>query len=198
MWLRLAMASWVTRTLVVSLLLALVLAVLLLGMDFYIGDWHTDVPIWRQLDWWVGIAALSLFLGSLIGITGELDKDKYVQALAGVDPADFRKVSRAVERGPVPEDPVIRQAAARIAEIYRRSERKSRKSSIVRNLILAGLHICAALFALRYEFLQPLFVIVPLVLAIEFIALALRSWRRLPRLEKRVELLTMHESEVPA
>ncbi len=167
-------------------------------MDLYIGDWRTDVPMWRQLDWWMGIAAFSLFLGLLIGITGELDKDKYVQALAGVDPADFRKVSRAVERGPVPEDPVIRQAAARIAQIYRRRERDSRKSSIAYNVIFAGLHICAALFALRYEFLQPLFVIVPLVLAIEFIVLALRSWRRLPRLEKRLELLIAPESEAPA
>lgn len=169
----------------------------LTAADLYSDGWSAATSDWRRVGPWMSVAVFSVLAGSLMGVLMEFEKEKYEEALRGVDVADFKKVARAVERGHVPGDPGIRRAAARLAELYLGYESKSRWGSLFFYVLMIGLQVKEALYAADHDFMRPWGVVLPLLTAVALGVVAGRGRFRRPLLEARAALLTARESEAP-
>lgn len=191
------MASWFTRTVVLVLLASVIAALISFGTDLRRKGWSASVAELGQLGSWIGVGLFSVVVGSLLGMFMEFEKEKYEEALRGVDVADFTKVSRALARGPVPEDPAIRRAAMGIAQIYLDREPKSRVGSMFVYPLMIGSQVYILRSATQ-DWSGPWSAYATLLISAALGAVVTRAWFRRPLLRARVELFTMHESQVLA
>ncbi|WP_078353183.1 hypothetical protein [Mycobacteroides chelonae] len=80
-----------------------------------------------QAGWWIAAGIAGALLGVLVTLAGSIERGKYAAAMKDVAPQEYRLVTRALVRGPLPADPALRSAVVRLADLYlRRSEQTSR------------------------------------------------------------------------
>ncbi|SLE94279.1 Uncharacterised protein [Mycobacteroides abscessus subsp. bolletii] len=107
-WIRLALAPWWIQWLVYSALIftAAGIPVAIINRDEQ-GQW---------LGWWIGIAIVALVGGLVWALATRSRAPQLRQLLDGLTPTQYQQAARAVLSGPIPADPAIRRAAARLAE----------------------------------------------------------------------------------
>lgn len=154
-----------------------------------LGDYpgvSTTVP-WASPSSWVWIGTLTLAMGLLLAVASPRNRASIRACLESVSPQDYRSVLRAAGTGPVPDDPAIREAAARLSGVQSRG--------------IAGLSrvmpwLCG--FLLVIEVAQVCIATRPVVLR-EVVLIVIWSgltvyWRLYPRLiDTRHELLSAHQ-----
>jgi hypothetical protein len=108
---RLALARWWIQWLAYSTLIftAAAIPVAIINRNEQ-GQW---------LGWWIGIAVVALVGGLVQSLAARSRAPQLRQLLDGLTPAQYRRASKAVLSGPIPADPMIRRAAARLAERQR-------------------------------------------------------------------------------
>ncbi|WP_227457841.1 hypothetical protein [Mycobacteroides chelonae] len=108
MWIRLALAPWWIQWPVYSALIftAAGIPVAIINRNEQ-GQW---------LGWWIGITTVALVGGLAWALATRSRTPQLRQLLDGLTPAQYRQASKAVLSGPIPTDPAIRRAAARLAQ----------------------------------------------------------------------------------
>lgn len=117
MLLRLVLMPWWLRWLAYSALAFPFIAGLVL-----LGDYPgvpTTAP-WASPSSWAWIAGLTLATGLLLAAGSPHNRASVRACLEDVSPQDYRSVVRAAAAGPVPDDPAIRQAAAKLTGVQSR------------------------------------------------------------------------------
>ncbi|WP_235659173.1 hypothetical protein [Mycobacteroides abscessus] len=109
MWIRLALAPWWIQWLVYSALIftAAGVPVAIINREDEQGQW---------LGWWIGIAVVALVVGLVWALAARSRAPQLRQLLDGLTPAQYRQAAKAVLSGPIPADPAIQRAAARLAQ----------------------------------------------------------------------------------
>lgn len=83
-------------------------------------------PLRGQVGWWIFAGVAGVLLGILVTLSGWIERDKYVAAVKDIAPQDYRFATKALVRGPLPTDPVMRLAVVRLADLHlKRAERMS-------------------------------------------------------------------------
>lgn len=184
MLLRLVLMPWWLRWLAYSTLTFPFIAGLVL-----LGDYpgvSTTVP-WASPSSWVWIGTLTLATGLLLAIASPRNRASIRACLESVSPQHYRSVLRAVGSGPIPSDPVIRQAAAQLARV---------QSHGLSSLSRVMPWLCG--FLLFFQVTQVCIETRPLVLRDVFLVVIWSGltvyWRLYPRLiDARYELLSTHQ-----
>ncbi len=174
-WIRLALAPWWIQWLVYSALIFTTA-----GIPVAIIN-HNEQGQW--LGWWIGIAVVALVVGLVWALAAWTKAPQLRQMLDGLTPAQYQQATKAVLSGPIPTDPAIRRAAARLAERQR--------SSTSPKLRKALLWIMAAnvFIQLGSSALGSKITFTTLSSATMFAAMAVFWWLYPPLLEARAQLL---------
>ncbi|RIS79124.1 hypothetical protein D2E44_20900 [Mycobacteroides abscessus] len=108
-WIRLALAPWRIQWLAYSALIFIAagIPVAIINREDKQGQW---------LGWWIGIAVVALVVGLVWALAARSRAPQLQQLLDGLTPAQYRQAAKAVLSGPIPTDPAIRRAAARLAQ----------------------------------------------------------------------------------
>ncbi|WP_237159648.1 hypothetical protein [Mycobacteroides abscessus] len=178
MWIRLALAPWWIQWLAYSALIfiAAVVPVAIINREDEQGQW---------LGWWIGIAVVALVVGLVCALAARSRAPQLYQALDGLTPAQYRQASKAVLFGPIPTDPAIRRAAARLAERQRSSTSpKLRKALLWIMAANVFIQLGSSAFGSRITFAT-------LSSATIFAAMAVFWWLYPPLLEARAQLLAV-------
>lgn len=179
-WIRLALAPcWVQWPVYSALIfIAAGVPVAVINREDEQGQW---------LGWWIGIAVVALVVGLVWALAARSRAPQLRQLLDGLTPAQFRQAAKAVLSGPIPADPVIRRAAARLAQ--RAVERQFRSISPVVSQVLvwamgvnAFVQLVSAAFGATISF-------VTVFNAAFFSGLAVFWWLYPPLLQARAQLL---------
>lgn len=177
-WIRLALAPWWIQWLAYSALIFIAagVPVAIINREDEQGQW---------LGWWIGIAVVALVVGLVCALAARSRAPQLYQAFDGLTPAQYRQASEAVLFGPIPTDPAIRRAAARLAERQR--------SSTSPKLRKALLWIMAAnvFIQLGSSALGSKITFATLSSATIFAAMAVFWWLYPPLLEARAQLLAV-------
>lgn len=107
-WIRLALAPWWIQWLVYSALIFTTA-----GIPVAIVNRHEPG---QWLGWWIGIAIVALVVGLVCSLAARSRAPQLRQMLDGLTPTQYQQATRAVLSGPIPADPAIQRAAARLAE----------------------------------------------------------------------------------
>ncbi|QOF26696.1 hypothetical protein E3G43_000218 [Mycobacteroides abscessus] len=107
-WIRLALAPWWVQWLVYS-------ALIFTGAGIPVVIVNRHEP-GRWLGWWIGIAIVALGVGLVCSLAARSRAPQLRQMLDGLTPAQYRQATKAVLSGPIPADPAVQRAAARLAE----------------------------------------------------------------------------------
>ncbi|WP_237158268.1 hypothetical protein [Mycobacteroides franklinii] len=180
MWIRLALAPWWIQWLAYAAMffIAAGVPVAVINREDEQGQW---------LGWWIGIAVMALVVGLVWALAARSRTPELRGLLDGLTPAQYRQVSKAVLSGPIPADPAIRRAAARLAQ--RAVERQFRSiSPLVRQVLVwamgvnALIQVGSAAFGATISFIT-------VFNAAFFSGLAVFWWLYPPLLQARAQLL---------
>ncbi|CPR40046.1 Uncharacterised protein [Mycobacteroides abscessus subsp. massiliense] len=141
----------------------------------------------QWLGWWIGIAIVALVVGLVCSLAARSRAPQLRQLLDGLTPGQYRQAAKAVPSGPIPADPAIRRAAARLAQ--RAVERQFRSISPVLCQVLvwamgvnAFIQVGSAAFGATISF-------VTVFNAAVFTGAAVFWWLYPPLLQARAQLL---------
>ncbi|WP_232785284.1 hypothetical protein [Mycobacteroides chelonae] len=109
MWIRLALAPWWIQWLAYS-------ALIFIGAGVPVAVINREDEQGQWLGWWIGIAVVALVVGLVWALAARSRAPQLRQLLDGLTPAQYRQAAKAVLSGPIPADPAIQRAAARLAE----------------------------------------------------------------------------------
>lgn len=112
-WIRLALAPWWIQWTAYAILIFTAAGIPVAVIN------HREPGRW--LGWWIGIAVVALVVGLVWSLAARSRAPQLRQLLDGLTPAQHRQAAKAVLSGPIPTDPAIRRAAARLAERQRTS-----------------------------------------------------------------------------
>lgn len=141
----------------------------------------------QWLGWWIGIAVVALVVGLVWALAARSRASQLRQLLDGLTPAQYRQAAKAVLSGPIPADPAIRRAAARLAQ--RAVERQFRSISPVVSQVLVWAMGVNALFQLGSAAFRATISFVTVFNAAFFSGLAVFWWLYPPLLQARAQLL---------
>lgn len=155
------------------------------------GD-HHEPGQW--LGWWIGIAVVAVVVGLVWSLAAWSRAPQLRQLLDGLTPGQYRQAAKAVPSGPIPADPAIRRAAARLAQ--RAVERQfGTMTPGVRRFLIGAMAVYVAFqlgdFALGKPVSPSNF-----FTAVLFAAAAVHWWLYPPLLEARAQLLAGPDIEV--
>ncbi|WP_234881078.1 hypothetical protein [Mycobacteroides salmoniphilum] len=179
MWIKLALAPWWIQWLVYSALIftAAGVPVAIINRNEQ-GQW---------LGWWIGIAVVALVVGLVWALAARSRAPQLRQLLDGLAPAQYRQAAKAVLSGPIPTDPAIRRAAARLAQ--RAVERQfPRISPVVCQLLMWAMGV-NALFQVGSAALGATISFVTVFNAAVFSGMAVFWWLYPSLLQARAHLL---------
>lgn len=178
-WIRLALAPWWIQWPVYTTLIfaSAGIPVTIINRNEQ-GQW---------LGWWIGIAVVAVVVGLVWALAARSRAPQLRQLLDGLTPAQYRQAAKAVLSGPIPADPAIRRAAARLAQ--RAVERQFRSISPVVCQVLvwamgvnAFIQVGSAAFGATISF-------VTVFNAAVFSGMAVFWWLYPPLLQARAQLL---------
>lgn len=179
-WIRLALAPWWIQWLAYSALIFIAagVPVAVINREDEQGQW---------LGWWIGIAVVALVVGLVWALAARSRAPQLRQLLDGLTPGQYRQAAKAVLSGPIPADPAIRRAAARLAQ--RAVERQFRSISPVVCQVLvwamgvnASIQVGSAAFGATISFIT-------VFNAAAFSGMAVFWWLYPPLLQARAQLL---------
>lgn len=184
-WIRLALAPWWIQWLVYSALIFTTA-----GIPVAIVNRHEPG---QWLGWWIGIAIVALVVGLVCSLAARSRAPQLRQMLDGLTPTQYRQATKAVLSGPIPADPTIRRAAARLAQ--RAVERQFRSLPPVVSQVLMWAMGVNALFQVGSAAFGATISFVTVFNAASFSALAVFWWLYPPLLQSRAQLLAgfVHE-----
>ncbi|SHP03728.1 Uncharacterised protein [Mycobacteroides abscessus subsp. abscessus] len=178
-WIRLALAPWWIQWLVYSapIFTTAGVPVAIINLKEQ-GQW---------LGWWIGIAIVALIGGLVWALAAWTKAPQLRQLLDGLTPAQYRLAAKAVLSGPIPTDPAIRRAAARLAASAVQRRLGATTPGVRKFLI--GTMFVTILFRLGdFAFGRPV-TFVNFYTAVLFAGLAVFYWLYPPLLAARAELL---------
>ncbi|RIR60146.1 hypothetical protein D2E61_08495 [Mycobacteroides abscessus] len=137
----------------------------------------------RWLGWWIGIAIVALGVGLVCSLAARSRAPQLRQMLDGLTPAQYRQATKAVLSGPIPADPAVQRAAARLAERWI-SEMSPRFHKVLVWTMAANvvIQLGSSAFGSKINFTT-------LSSATMFAAMAVFWWLYPPLLEARAQLL---------
>lgn len=179
-WIRLALAPWWIQWLVYSALIftAAGIPVAVINRNEQ-GQW---------LGWWIGVAVVALVVGAVCSLATRARAPQLRQLLDGLTPAQYRQAAKAVLSGPIPIDPAIRRAAARLAQ--NTVERQLRVMSPAVRKSLIGFMALNVLIQLSVSAFGATISFSTVSNAAVFTGIAVFWWLYPPLLEARAQLLT--------
>ncbi|TDZ42436.1 hypothetical protein CCUG63695_02410 [Mycobacteroides franklinii] len=174
-WIRLALAPWWIQWPVYA-------ALIFTAAGIPVGVINRNEP-GQWPGWWIGIAVAALLVGLVWSLAARSRAPQLRQLLDGLTPAQYPQAAKAVLAGPIPTDPAIRHAAARLAERQRTSmSPKLRKT-------LMWIMVADALIQLSTSAFGSKITFTTLSSATIFAAMAVFWWLYPPLLEARARLL---------
>ncbi|KRQ26421.1 hypothetical protein AOT83_19015 [Mycobacteroides sp. H001] len=179
-WIRLALAPWPIQWLAYSALIFIAagVPVAIINREDEQGQW---------LGWWIGIAVVALVVGLVWALAARSRAPQLYQAFDGLTPAQYRQASKAVLSGPIPADPTIRRAAARLAQ--NTIDRQLRMMTPVVRKFLIGSMAVNVLIQVGISATGATISFVTVYNAAIFAGMAVFWWLYPPLLEARAQLL---------
>lgn len=174
-WIRLALAPWWIQWLVYT-------ALIFTAAGIPVAVINRNEP-GQWLGWRIGIAVVALLVGLVWSWAARSRAPQLRQLLDGLTPAQYRQAAKAVLSGPIPTDPAIRRAAARLAERQRTSLPPGLRKALI--WIMAAdtlMQLGTSAFGSKITFAT-------LSSATIFAAMAVFWWLYPPLLEARAQLL---------
>ncbi|WP_371750658.1 hypothetical protein [Mycobacteroides sp. LB1] len=175
MWIRLALAPWWIQWLVYS-------ALIFTAAGIPVAVTNRNEP-GQWLGWWIGITVVAVIGGLVLSVAARSRAPQMRRLLDGLTPRQYRQAARAVLSGPVPADPAIRRAAARMAQRQRTS-----MTPRVRK-VLIGIAAVDVLFQLSISAFGRTITFSNLSTAVMLAGLSVFWWLYPPLLEARAQLL---------
>ncbi|WP_237161201.1 hypothetical protein [Mycobacteroides salmoniphilum] len=179
MWIRLALAPWWIQWPVYT-------ALIFTGAGIPVAIINRNEQ-GQWLGWWIGIAVVALVCGLVWSLAAWSRAPELHRLLDGLTPAQYRQATKAVLSGPIPTDPAIRRAAARLAE--RAVQRRLGITTPGVRKFLIGIMSINVLFRLGdFAFGRPV-TFINFSTAVAFAGAAVFYWLYPPLLEARAQLL---------
>ncbi|WP_237161257.1 hypothetical protein [Mycobacteroides salmoniphilum] len=175
MWIRLALAPWWLQWPVYAVMIfgAAAIPVAVINREDEQGQW---------LGWWIGIAVVAV-VGALVWSLAAWSRAPQLrQLLGGLTPGQYRQAAKAVLSGPIPADPAIRRAAARLAE-----QRRTSMPAVARKAMIWAMASNVVIQLVSAAFRPVSFV--NFCVAVMLAAMGVFWWLYPPLLEARGQLL---------
>ncbi|WP_236737498.1 hypothetical protein [Mycobacteroides franklinii] len=179
MWIRLALAPWWIQWLGYT-------ALIFVSAGVPVAVINRNKP-GQWLGWWIGIAVVALVVGLVCSLAAQSRAPQLRQLLDGLTPAQYRQAAKAVLSGPIPADPAIRRAAARLAQ--NAVERQLRVMSPALRKSLIGFMALNVLVQLSVSAFGTTISFSTVSNAAVFTGIAVFWWLYPPLLEARAQLL---------
>ncbi|KRQ29930.1 hypothetical protein AOT83_10845 [Mycobacteroides sp. H001] len=141
----------------------------------------------QWLGWWMGIAVVALVVGLAWTLAARSRAPQLRQLLDGLTPAQYRQAAKAVLSGPIPADPAIQRAAARLAQ--RAVERQLRMMSPAVRKFLIGSMAVNVLIQVGISATGATISFTTVFNAAVFTGMAVFWWLYPPLLQARAQLL---------
>ncbi|ALR12214.1 hypothetical protein MYCSP_13185 [Mycobacteroides saopaulense] len=141
----------------------------------------------QWLGWWTGIAVVALVVGLVWALAARSRAPQLRQLLDGLTPAQYRQAAKAVLSGPIPAEPAVRRAAARLAQ--NTIERQLRMMTPAVRKLLIGIMAVNVLIQVGISATGAITSFTTICNAAVFAGLAVFWWLYPPLLEARAELL---------
>ncbi|AKP61065.1 hypothetical protein MAUC22_15855 [Mycobacteroides abscessus UC22] len=179
-WIRLALAPWWIQWLAYSALIFIAagVPVAVINREDEQGQWP---------GWWIGIAVVALVVGLAWALASRSRAPQLRQLLDGLTPAQYRQAAKAVLSGPIPADPAIQRAAARLAE--KTIERQLRMMTPTVRKFLIGIMAVNVSIQVGISATGAITSFTTVCNAAVFAGLAVFWWLYPPLLEARAQLL---------